>query len=383
MTANLVAANSVTKETANSVTKETANSVIKETANSVAANSVTKETANSVMLIRLPKKLLIRNIGIPHSYHEGRLLRVRTIGLRMIDLYRDALMLPPFYNGVPPLDDDIVETTYLHSDHNEGLWIQRSSATRKWDKIRLQGCWTRPPGDQGKIISCWKKEGIRKCGCDERKVAVDDFDALVNKVTLNVLAAIPTLQPDSRTCWLVQSTCASGGSYDEFNEIEACELIVEWFRTYQIVAKGQVYPSRDGMLYLSSREYKVFRCRILEQKVRVSGSLVHGDLVKLGLYSRCFSIKVRVSIKKLLCESLMVFIRHHDHFIKATGDKRIITAGNDGCILLLLKIIVMIDVQIRVLVFVFIQQHVDGSLHLHRMFYTSHVNLLFVDGLSL
>ncbi|GKB55859.1 hypothetical protein Tco_0912045, partial [Tanacetum coccineum] len=28
-----------------------------------------------------------------------------------------------------------------------------------------------------------------------------------------------------------------------------CELIVEWFRTEQTVAKGQVYPSRDGMLH--------------------------------------------------------------------------------------------------------------------------------------
>ncbi|GKF12369.1 hypothetical protein Tco_0050295, partial [Tanacetum coccineum] len=35
----------------------------------------------------------------------------------------------------------------------------------------------------------------------------------------------------------------------------------------------------------------------------------------------------RVSIKKLLCESLMVFIRHHDHFIKAAGDNRVYTAG--------------------------------------------------------
>ncbi|GKC19690.1 hypothetical protein Tco_1021840, partial [Tanacetum coccineum] len=41
----------------------------------------------------------------------------------------------------------------------------------------------------------------------------------------------------------------------------------------------------------------------------------------------------RVSIKKLLCESLMMFIRHHDHFIKIAGDKHVITAGNDGCIL--------------------------------------------------
>ena len=54
----------------------------------------------------------------------------------------------------------------------------------------------------------------------KRKVVVENFDALVKKVTENVLAAIPTLQPDTGTCRLVQSTCASGGSFDEFNEIK-------------------------------------------------------------------------------------------------------------------------------------------------------------------
>ncbi|GKE24239.1 hypothetical protein Tco_1435751, partial [Tanacetum coccineum] len=33
----------------------------------------------------------VRNIGIPHSRHEGRLAGVGTIGLRMIDPARDAL----------------------------------------------------------------------------------------------------------------------------------------------------------------------------------------------------------------------------------------------------------------------------------------------------
>nr|GEZ89566.1 hypothetical protein [Tanacetum cinerariifolium] len=32
--------------------------------------------------------------------------------------------LPPFCDGVPPVDDDIVETTYLRSDLNEGLWVE-------------------------------------------------------------------------------------------------------------------------------------------------------------------------------------------------------------------------------------------------------------------
>ncbi|PWA85222.1 hypothetical protein CTI12_AA135830 [Artemisia annua] len=32
--------------------------------------------------------------------------------------------LPPFSDGVPPVDDDTVATTYLRSDHNEVLWIE-------------------------------------------------------------------------------------------------------------------------------------------------------------------------------------------------------------------------------------------------------------------
>nr|GEW36624.1 hypothetical protein [Tanacetum cinerariifolium] len=30
---------------------------------------------------------------------------------------------------------------------------------------------------------------------------------------------------------------------------QACELIIEWFRTQKIVAKGQAYPSRDVILH--------------------------------------------------------------------------------------------------------------------------------------
>nr|GEV39086.1 hypothetical protein [Tanacetum cinerariifolium] len=40
------------------------------------------------------------------------------------DEYDQFDELPPFTNGVPPLDDDTVKTTYLRSDHNEGLWVE-------------------------------------------------------------------------------------------------------------------------------------------------------------------------------------------------------------------------------------------------------------------
>ncbi|GJU23361.1 hypothetical protein Tco_1156703 [Tanacetum coccineum] len=65
-------------------------------------------------------------------------------------------------------------------------------------------------------------------------------------------------------------------------------------------------------------EYKLFRCCILEQK----GYIPDAFLLKQD----------RVSIKKLLCESLMVFIRHHDHFIKAAGDNRVYTAASGGIV---------------------------------------------------
>ncbi|PWA63459.1 hypothetical protein CTI12_AA353290 [Artemisia annua] len=82
-----------------------------------------------------------------------------------------------------------------------------------------RGAGTRPLGpNQDKIICCWNKDEIRKWGVRKRKVVIENFDALVKKVTENVLATIPTLQ--SGTCRLVQSICALGGSFDEFNEIE-------------------------------------------------------------------------------------------------------------------------------------------------------------------
>ncbi|PWA98442.1 hypothetical protein CTI12_AA016880 [Artemisia annua] len=94
-----------------------------------------------------------------------------------------------------------------------------------------------------------KNKGLGNAGVRKRKVVVDDFDAFVNKVTMKVLADIPKLQQDSGTSQQLQSALASGGSMDEFNEIEACELIMDWFGTEKVVAKGQVYPCRDGILH--------------------------------------------------------------------------------------------------------------------------------------
>ncbi|GJV08481.1 ribonuclease H-like domain-containing protein, partial [Tanacetum coccineum] len=91
----------------------------------------------------------------------------------------------------------------------------------------------------------WKKELTEPHRLRLKQLARKEREMIAD-VTLNVLAAIPTLQQDSRTSQQPQSTCASGGSVDEFNEIE---LIMEWFGTERIVAKGQVYPSRDGILH--------------------------------------------------------------------------------------------------------------------------------------
>nr|GEX40027.1 ulp1 protease family, C-terminal catalytic domain-containing protein [Tanacetum cinerariifolium] len=70
-----------------------------------------------------------------------------------------------------------------------------------------------------------KKKGLGNAGVGKRKVVIDDYDAFVNKVTLNVLAAIPTLQQDSGISQQPQSICASGGPLDEISEIEVSKKI--------------------------------------------------------------------------------------------------------------------------------------------------------------
>nr|GEZ68970.1 hypothetical protein [Tanacetum cinerariifolium] len=53
------------------------------------------------------------------------------------DEYDQVDELPPFCNGVPPIDDDTVETTYLRSDHNEGLWSVDSHVYGMLDALAL------------------------------------------------------------------------------------------------------------------------------------------------------------------------------------------------------------------------------------------------------
>nr|GEW10031.1 hypothetical protein [Tanacetum cinerariifolium] len=65
-----------------------------------------------------------------------------------------------------------------------------------------------------------KKKGLGNAGVRKHKVVIDDYDAFVNKITLNVLSAIPTLQQDSGTSQQPQSICASGEPFDEIKEIK-------------------------------------------------------------------------------------------------------------------------------------------------------------------
>ncbi|GJT38814.1 hypothetical protein Tco_0938679 [Tanacetum coccineum] len=112
----------------------------------------------------------VGNIGIPHSRHEGRLSGVGTIGLRKIDPDRDALKV-------------------AHSVVLQHMTLGKDPFTRL-----LGG----EPGQNHQLLE--KKNGLGNVDVRKCKVVVDVFDALVNNVTLNVLAAIPTLQPDSGTC---------------------------------------------------------------------------------------------------------------------------------------------------------------------------------------
>ncbi|GJS70058.1 hypothetical protein Tco_0702899 [Tanacetum coccineum] len=47
----------------------------------------------------------------------------------------------------------------------------------------------------------------------------------------------------------IQTDMDNGEHHLIWRTIQACELIIEWFGTEKIVAKGQAYPSRDGILH--------------------------------------------------------------------------------------------------------------------------------------
>ncbi|GKA82102.1 hypothetical protein Tco_0788850 [Tanacetum coccineum] len=123
-------------------------------------------------------------------------------------------------------------------------------------------------------------------------------------------------------------------------------LLLEWskFVTDVKLAKNLYTTNYDQLYaYLSQHERHANEVRITHERYPDPLALVANSPTLYnpsqspqhsGYIPDAFLLKQdRVSIKKLLCESLMVFIRHHDHFIKTAGDKRVITAGNDGCIL--------------------------------------------------
>ncbi|GJS67329.1 hypothetical protein Tco_0681893 [Tanacetum coccineum] len=69
----------------------------------------------------------VRNIGIPHSRHEGRLAGVGTIGLRMIDPDRDALKVA--HSVV--LQHMTCLTSYIEQ-HKQMLRVTHRGRTNKW-----------------------------------------------------------------------------------------------------------------------------------------------------------------------------------------------------------------------------------------------------------
>nr|GFC50511.1 hypothetical protein [Tanacetum cinerariifolium] len=77
----------------------------------------------------------VKGISVPQSRHVGRLHgfgKRHILGVDNVvdeDEYNQFDELPPFSEGIPPIDG---ETTYLRSDHDEGSWVDTAGAKRRF-----------------------------------------------------------------------------------------------------------------------------------------------------------------------------------------------------------------------------------------------------------
>ncbi|GJY25648.1 zinc finger, CCHC-type containing protein, partial [Tanacetum coccineum] len=102
---------------------------------------IEKNVAESLIELA-PEETGVENIGIPHSRHEGRILGVGTIGLRVIDPDRDLLevahsMVLQHMTCVAPYIEEHMEMLRRTNPGRTDKWIHRSFRTALVNFVRL------------------------------------------------------------------------------------------------------------------------------------------------------------------------------------------------------------------------------------------------------
>ncbi|GJZ65432.1 cytochrome P450 [Tanacetum coccineum] len=206
--------------------------------------------------------------------------------------YNQFEELLPFSSGIPPIDSD---TTYLRSDHDEGLWVDTPSAKRSHQseefKLKsakakasalqnknpsrlgrtglsdMEGTW-RPDWDQLVLQHPWHKKSktCEKMVKGDKEIhQIVDIEAIQEKVTKTVTAAFQEkfdgqkneneglkaimahLQGRESLTYLGYS-CASNG-FDDLEDPTPCDLLWPYPGHEFRVAIGKVYPTRDATLH--------------------------------------------------------------------------------------------------------------------------------------
>nr|GEW96695.1 hypothetical protein [Tanacetum cinerariifolium] len=166
------------------------------------------------------------------------------------DEYNQFDELPPFSIGIPSIDDDIENTTYLRPNHNEGSWAKSENAKQSALKNKDP---SRVGGKRKKKVTIEDLEGMRA-------QMMEDMETIVRAKIMEELAVQgnnTTLQGPSIGHYGGHSTGHSTGvsaeSVDTFDEIDECELMFVHIETECRVAKGVIYPS-NGMLHGKSMD---------------------------------------------------------------------------------------------------------------------------------
>nr|GEU52855.1 ulp1 protease family, C-terminal catalytic domain-containing protein [Tanacetum cinerariifolium] len=180
--------------------------------------------------------------------------------------------LPPFSAGIPPIDGD---TTYLRSDHDEGLWVDTPGAKRSSKVLRRKQAekeqnmledgtchlLERDPITQGVVTTVGVRKSLGWVKGDRERHEVVNIEAIEEKITKKVTIAlgdkvnrqkVKIAALKSIVAQLQGSSCVSDVTSDGFDDLQdpiPCDLLWPFPGSDFRVAIRKVYPTTNVMLH--------------------------------------------------------------------------------------------------------------------------------------